>query len=161
MLNRCLKHSKEDMKLGANTKIRFKNMCQANCLSLIHDLCIGVGVPISSHCIRNSKQLKFRNPEIQNERRRLKCKQQMSALWGKPSILQNIFLTKWIMNHWTLFTCINNLQVQIKPAKPLHFQQMLMRSHSQKLHLAWQNVSFFVTSEVSPQFISCANRLRF
>ena len=113
------------------------------------------------HCIRNSKQFNFHNPDIQNERRRPKYKQQMSALWGKPSIQQNIFLTKWIMNHWTLFTCINNLQVQIKPANPLHFQQMLMRSHSQKLHLAWQNVSFFVTSEVSPQFISCANRLRF
>ena len=116
---------------------------------------------VAVHCIRNSKQFNFHNPDIQNERRRPKYKQQMSALWGKPSIQQNIFLTKWIMNHWTLFTCINNLQVQIKPANPLHFQQMLMRSHSQKLHLAWQNVSFFVTSEVSPQFISCANRLRF
>ena len=35
LMKASLKHSKEDMKLGANTKICFKNMCQANCLSLM------------------------------------------------------------------------------------------------------------------------------
>ena len=45
------------------------------------------------HYIRNRKQFKFHNPENQNERRRPKCKRKTSALWGKLSIQQNIFVT--------------------------------------------------------------------
>ena len=41
------------------------------------------------HCVT----IGFRNPEIQNERRRPKCKQNTSALWGKLSIQQNTFVT--------------------------------------------------------------------